>query len=88
MIILLLIAGMVLPFTRMVENARTLAWQAEQATIERARANPDVSEYERSAILLRITTINSEIVYKQHFANNSWFSMFYPESVREVELLP
>ena len=83
----LLVASFILIGTRADTRSFALALEQTRATIEDARSNEGISEYEIAALQQSIIDCNVRLVNSQYWQKNPWINWFIPAWIQELELL-
>jgi len=83
--IILVIALVSLPFVRASTTADVLGFNAVKQTLELARVNPDISEWELAAIQQKVVEQNRLLARAQYWATHPLTNWFYVPEILELE---
>ena len=82
--ILLLVALISLPVNRLAVRADIARLQSVQQTLDQARGNKDISEFELAAIQKEIIEVNANLAECQYY-NKTMFGLWYHDEIKDVK---
>jgi len=85
--VFLFLASFSLTGIRMDIRSKTLGFEQTRITIENARSNEGISEYEIAALQQKVVEYNAWLIVAQYWQRNLWVNWFIPASVQELEPL-
>lgn len=83
--LLLLLATIILPFSRMESTANIRIFTEVQRTIDSARDNPAISAIELAALQQKVVEMNQLLVYEQYWASSFLFGIYHNSKVLLLE---
>jgi hypothetical protein len=73
------------PISYASSNSAILQFKAVEASLEAARNNPNINEYELAALQHKVVEMNKWLASAKYWANNSWTSWFWTQDVNKLE---
>lgn len=66
-------------------HAEIVEFNAVKITIEEARGNPDISEFEMATLQLKVIEKNEWLADRQFWAKNKLSNWFYPKKILDLK---
>lgn len=85
LIILVLVVCLILPISRMEVQADIRAFRSVGLSLETARANPDISEFELAAIQQEVIDANRWLAKAKYLVENPLINWFWVKDVIDLE---
>lgn len=79
--VILSIAIIGIPVSRVSEIGNIQKFEAIRATIEKQRSNANNSEIERAAILQTIAEQNAWLAERKFYAGSRWLDIYFPKQI-------